>query len=120
MVPGDSWNDQTGFTLQEQDFFASREKYLADYAAEVAPILEKTYRQEAAVRFRFSAFAAYFRDFMHSLPRLARVIFKPVIAFKLANRPGPYWMLISIRKRSTRHWSFPPISPSASKCTKPC
>jgi len=93
MAPGDSWSDATGFRLQEQDFFTNREKHLAEYAADVAPILEKTYANEARVRLTFSAFEAYFRDFMRSLPRLARIIFKPVIAFSLTGRPGTYWVL---------------------------
>lgn len=93
MVPGDSWSDQTGFELQEQDFFTNREKHLAEYAAEVAPILEKTYQKEASARLTFSTFETYFRDFMSSLPRLARIIFTPVIAFSLSNRPGTYWVL---------------------------
>jgi UDP-MurNAc hydroxylase len=93
MVPGDSWSDRTGFTLQEQDFFTNRGKHLAAYAADVAPILEKTYAKEARARLEFSAFETYFRDFMRSLPRLARLVFKPVIAWSLSNRPGAYWVL---------------------------
>ena len=93
MVPGDSWSDQTGFQLQEQDFFTHREKHLAQYAADVAPILEKTYQREATVRLTFAAFETHFRDVMRSLPRLARLIFKPVVAFNLSNRPSPYWVL---------------------------
>jgi len=93
MVPGDSWSDRTGFQLQEQDFFTNREKHLAQYAADVAPILEKTYQREAKARLTFAAFETHFRDVMRSLPRLARLIFKPVVAFNLSNRPSPYWVL---------------------------
>src|SRR2546430_15943951 len=50
MAPGDSWSDAIGFRLQEQDFFTNREKHLAEYAADVAPMLEKTYANEARVR----------------------------------------------------------------------
>src|SRR5207249_1716558 len=93
MVPGDSWSDQTGFELQEHDFFTDRERHLAEYAAEVAPLLEKSYQKEATVRCKFSAFETYFRGFMKSLPRLAHIIFKPVIAFNLSNRGDTYWVL---------------------------
>jgi UDP-MurNAc hydroxylase len=93
MVPGDSWSDRSGFTLQPHDFFEEREKHLAAYAEEVAPLLEETARREAKARLSFAAFERYFRDLMDSLPRLSRVLFKPVIAFTLSNRPGPYWVL---------------------------
>ncbi len=93
MVPGDSWSDRSGFQVQAQDFFTHREKHLTQYAADVAPILEKTYRREAGVRLTFAAFETHFRDVMRSLPRLARVIFKPVVAFKLSNRRSTYWVL---------------------------
>jgi UDP-MurNAc hydroxylase len=93
MVPGDSWSDREGFKLQEHDFFDNRDRHLAAYAAEVAPLLEEQYRREERARLKFSAFETYFRDVIASVPRAARLLFKPVVAFTLSNRPGPAWVL---------------------------
>jgi UDP-MurNAc hydroxylase len=99
MVPGDSWSDRDGFTLKPHDFFENREEHLAAYAAEVASLLEETYRREEKARLTFAAFEAYFRPFMDSLPRLSRIVFTPVIAFQRSNRPGPWWVLDFERRR---------------------
>ena len=99
MVPGDTWSDRSGFTLQEHDYFTNREKHLADYAAEVAPVLEAAYRREERAEVTFSAFEAYFRDFLTSLPTLSRIIFKPVIAFSLSSHRGRYWILDVAQRR---------------------
>jgi hypothetical protein len=99
MVPGDSWSDRDGFKLQAHDFFDNRDRHIAAYAEEVAPLLEATARREAKARLTFEAFEAYFADFMKSLPRVTRLLFKPVIAFRLSNRPEAHWVLDLNRRR---------------------
>jgi UDP-MurNAc hydroxylase len=99
MVPGDAWSERAGFKLQEHDFFDNRDTHLAAYAADVAPLLEAQDRREAQARLTFAAFETYFRDVMRSVPRLARVLFKPVVAFTRSNRPGPVWVLDFDRRR---------------------
>jgi UDP-MurNAc hydroxylase len=93
MVAGDSWSDGTGFDIQEQDFFTEREKHLREYAEEVAPALEESYRKEDKVKLGFEPFAAYFREFMRSLPWLSTLAFKPVMAFEVEGRPETLWIL---------------------------
>jgi UDP-MurNAc hydroxylase len=99
MVPGDSWSDRDGFKLQEHDFFDNRDRHIAAYAEEVAPLLEATERREAKARLKFEAFETYFADFMRSLPAVTRLLFKPVIAFRLSNRPEAHWVLDLDRRR---------------------
>src|SRR5947207_4535243 len=50
MVPGDEWNDNHGFTLQEHDYFTNREKHLIQYAAQVSDKLQSFYAREDRVK----------------------------------------------------------------------
>jgi UDP-MurNAc hydroxylase len=93
MVPGDSWSHWEGFKLREHDFFTHRDRHLAAYAEEVAPLLHAHYRTEDAVKLPFSLFQKYFQDFMASLPWLTRIVFKPVVVFSLSNRQEACWVL---------------------------
>ena len=93
MVPGDSWDSQRGFHLQEHTFFSDRDRHLDEYAAEVAPILEDYYRKEDAVQVPFGAFEHYFRGLMDSLPWFSRFLFKPVVAFQVRQNPQTLWVL---------------------------
>jgi UDP-MurNAc hydroxylase len=93
MLPGDSWSDDDGFALQKEDHYTDRERLLAEYASEKAPVLEQQYRKEEAAKLEFAPFAEYFQRFMSALPIFSRIVFKPVVVFTLSNRPGTNWVV---------------------------
>jgi UDP-MurNAc hydroxylase len=93
MVAGDSWDDQSGFQLQEQDFFTNRERHLQEYAEEMAPVLQEQYRREANVTMQFRDFDKYFSKLMKSLPWFSRFLFKPIVVFELQGQPDVHWVL---------------------------
>jgi UDP-MurNAc hydroxylase len=99
MLPGDSWSDQGGFELQKEDHYTDRERLLAEYATEKAPLLEQHYRKEDAVRLEFPVFEKYFQRFIAALPVLSRLVFKPVVVFHLLNRPGTNWVVDFNRRK---------------------
>lgn len=108
MVAGDSWSDETGFAIQQQDFFVDRDRHLAQYAEEVAPLLEDSYRKEAKARLSFAPFEAYFRKFMASLPWFSHFLFSPPIAFEVEGQPAVLWMLDFKSKRVYEATGRPP------------
>jgi len=99
MVAGDSWDDQSGFQLQEQDFFTNREQHLREYAEEMAPVLREQYRKEQEVNMLFRDFDNYFTRLMKSLPWFSHFLFKPIVVFELHGRPDVHWVLDFDRKQ---------------------
>lgn len=93
MIPGDSWSDDYGFKLQEHDYFTNKEAHIEAYAHEVAPKLERTYEQEARVQCPFRLFQRYFQAKLDALPRITRLIFRPLIVFGLSDRDPVYWVV---------------------------
>ena len=99
MLPGDSWSDEDGFRITKEDYFSDRERRLAEYAAEKAPILEKQYQKEEAARLEFAPFEKYFQRFVDSLPWFSRMVFKPVVVFRQSNRPDVWWIVDFNRRK---------------------
>jgi UDP-MurNAc hydroxylase len=92
MIPGDSWDERKGFSLQPeaQDYFVNREAHLRAYATELDKSMQAYYREEDAVDIAFDAFAEYFRAFATSLPWLVRRVFSPIVAFERSGREGAW------------------------------
>jgi UDP-MurNAc hydroxylase len=107
MLPGDSWSDRDGFEIQPEDHYSDRERRLAEYATEKAPVLEQFYRKEDAARLEFSLFEKYFQKFMASLPAISRLVFKPVVVFHLLNRPDANWV-VDFNRRKVYEAAEPP------------
>jgi len=99
MVAGDSWDDQKGFQLQEQNFFTNREQHLQKYAEEMAPVLREQYRKELNAKISFRDFDSYFGKLMKSLPWFSRFLFKPIVVFELHGQPDVHWVLDFDRKQ---------------------
>ena len=55
MIPGDSWSSQSGFALQDHDYFSNREGQLAAYQARVQPTLDRQAATEAKANISLSA-----------------------------------------------------------------
>jgi UDP-MurNAc hydroxylase len=98
MVPGDSWNSETGFTRSEQDPWSDVPARIAVMADEVKPTIEKQYAIEAATQLRFVDFHDYFMGFARSLPPGARWLFKAPIVFETQASSEPFWS-VDLRKR---------------------
>ena len=98
MVPGDSWSAESGFQLQQQDYFENRESYLSDYAREMEPALQKQYRLEDGVELSFRAFQKYFTKFMDAMPAILRLVSRPVAVFSFLNLPDRHWVVDFKRK----------------------
>lgn len=93
MVPGDSWDSEKGFHLQQQDYFENREHYLAEYQREMEPVLQKQYRLEDGVELSFRAFQKYFQKFMGAVPGILRMVSRPVVVFSFLNIPDRHWVV---------------------------
>jgi UDP-MurNAc hydroxylase len=93
MVAGDAWSDASGFEIASQDWFSNRHARLAAYAAQQRPQLEAQYALEAETEMPFRAFERYFRAQLGALPRLSRLVFRPVVVFELKDRPHVHWVV---------------------------
>lgn len=70
MVPGDRWSSETGFRLQEGDWFERRDERLAEYRARVAPTMERQAALEARITVPFKRVERFFAELSHKLPGL--------------------------------------------------
>ncbi len=93
MLAGDSWSVEDGFQIRESDYFTRRDERVAEYAAEKAPILDAYYELESGVDVSFRPFKKYFQAQIDSLPRVLRLLFKPVIVFGLPGRDDIHWIV---------------------------
>lgn len=68
MVPGDRWNSDTGFHLQNGDWFERREEHLTEYRERVAPTMAKQARLEARVSVSLRLVERFFADMARKVP----------------------------------------------------
>lgn len=99
MVAGDSWDDERGFDVHGTDAFEHKEKYLADYLAEMTPKLEAQYEKEDRAKVDFAKFEEYFAELLRDMPPFSRRVFRPVVAFQHAGAPGRSWVVDFGRRR---------------------
>ncbi len=70
MVPGDKWDSDRGFELQDHDWFDRRDAHLAEYRARVAPSLDKQTAKEARIGVSFKTVERYFQKLARDVPAL--------------------------------------------------
>ena len=68
MIPGDKWDSETGFMLQDHDWFEDRETKLARYRERVTPALERQAEFEARVQVSPKLVEDYFADLARNVP----------------------------------------------------
>jgi UDP-MurNAc hydroxylase len=68
MIPGDKWDSEQGFMLQDHDWFENREAKLADYRERVTPALERQAQFEARVQVSPKLVQDYFADLARDVP----------------------------------------------------
>jgi UDP-MurNAc hydroxylase len=68
MIPGDKWDSETGFVLQDHDWFDDRETKLASYRARVGPTLDRQAQFEARVQVSPKLVQDFFADLARDVP----------------------------------------------------
>jgi len=68
MTPGDRWNSETGFHLQNGDWFERRDERVAEYRERVQPTMAKQAALEARVSVPFKQVERFFADLSKKIP----------------------------------------------------
>lgn len=68
MTPGDRWNSDAGFHLQEGDWFERRDERIAEYRARVQPTMAKQADLEARVSVPLKLVQRFFGDLSAKVP----------------------------------------------------
>lgn len=101
MAPGDVWDGATGFDRTDVDWYADRERHLADLTATYRGKLDDQAAAEAGVTVAWRDFEGYFGRFVREVPRLlgGRLAPKPFVFHVPSDPDRPYWW-VSVRSRS--------------------
>lgn len=76
MISGDSWAEQTGFTLQSHDYFSQRARHLEEYRQRVADKLRATQLKEDKTQISLPQVAQYCTEFTRAVPWPLRLMFR--------------------------------------------
>jgi UDP-MurNAc hydroxylase len=68
MIPGDKWDSERGFMIQDHDWFEDREGKLASYRERVAPALDRQAQFEARVQVSPKLVQEFFAELAHAVP----------------------------------------------------
>ena len=68
MIPGDKWDSERGFMIQDHDWFEDRETKLANYRERIAPALDRQTEFEARVQVSPTLVKDYFADLARDVP----------------------------------------------------
>lgn len=111
MAPGDSWSVAGGFERGEVDWFepARREATLAELTEEVRPAVERSLAEEAGQTVSWSAFEAFFTEFVRALPPgSARFLLPRPVTFHVPSGGAtPAWV-VDARRRTVTRQAEPP------------
>ena len=101
MAPGDSWDSEQGFTLDDFDWYADRDAHLAELADIVEPAIVRSQHEESERTLTFDEFEEFFSAFVTALPPLTgRLAIKHPIVFAPRDVPGsPFWVVDAPGKR---------------------
>jgi hypothetical protein len=104
MGPGDSWSDDEGFVTDGGiAWWDGRLEAMQQAASDLAPVFERTYAEEAAIKLDFDTFRDYLQRFLKALPPfVARVLLKAPVVFWVADDERPYWVVDGRRGRIWR------------------
>ena len=111
MAPGDSWDSELGFTLDDFDWYADRDSHLAELADIVQPTIARSQHEESERTLSFSEFETFFSAFVKALPPLTgRFAIKRPIVFRLQDVPDArYWVVDLGGKRVYESETVPDI-----------
>ncbi len=102
MVPGDSWDEQGGFDLDDGDPYVDFTKSVAALEEKVRPIVDVSLAEEGERELDFDAFSRYFGEFVDALPWGANRLFKGSMVFAAPEGArAPFWV-VDPRRRQVR------------------
>lgn len=108
MAPGDAWDAVTGFARSGYDWYAERERHLAELTEQVRPAVERQTAREAGVHLPFEVFSRYFTALVRSVPRLAaRFLVPRPVVFHVPSSDRPFFVVDFRARRVTRSASPP-------------
>lgn len=68
LLPGDSWDSETGFDIAQDDWFTNKRAHLAAYRKRVSATLEKQAKLEARVKSPRKAVTRFFEELIEATP----------------------------------------------------
>jgi UDP-MurNAc hydroxylase len=107
MAPGDSWDEEGGFSVAPADPFADFAGNLAVLQAEAGPSVVASLAEEETRVLRYDAFRDFFGEFVRSLPPGVPRLFHGSVAFLVPGDELPYWV-VDLRRRRVYRASSPP------------
>jgi hypothetical protein len=111
MAPGDSWSVDGGFALGDTDWFDPevRRRTIDELREQVRPKVEASLAAEQGVTVEWSAFEAFFTEFVRSLPPgSARFLLPRPITFLVpSDVDTPSWV-VDARRRTVERRATPP------------
>jgi UDP-MurNAc hydroxylase len=76
MVSGDMWDSESGFHIQENDWFSRREEHIREYEERVRDRLEDTYEREAKAKVSMKRVDKYYARVFRAMPWFMRRQYK--------------------------------------------
>jgi len=111
MAPGDSWSVDGGFALGDTDWFDPevRRRTIDELREQARPKVEASLAAEEGVTVEWSAFEAFFTEFVRSLPPgSARFLLPRPITFHVpSDVDTPSWV-VDARRRTVERRATPP------------
>lgn len=88
MIPGDSWDSERGFTIQDNDWFEDRSAKLEAYRAKVAATLERQAEKEARTSVSLRTVERYFTKLAPAVPAVLSAALKGSEVLLVAKAAG--------------------------------
>lgn len=101
MAPGDVWDSATGFERSTVDWYADRDRHLAELAERYGPVIAARTAVEAGVTVQWADFENHLGRFVREVPRLfaRRLSPRPFVFFVPSDVEMPHWW-VSVRDRA--------------------
>ncbi len=108
MGPGDSWDSEAGFTIDDTDWYTDKIVKLREMPAAVKPTLDAQAAEEEGATVDWPKFRDYFTKFVKALPPGAgRLACKRPIVFQVESSDLPYWT-VDVAHRRVYRGAVPP------------
>jgi len=112
MAPGDSWNAETGFHINnarnDDDEYSDLDGALSRLSESAQPLLKWYYKEEGTVVPDFQLFRDYMSEFIRALPVGIQIVFQPVIVFDQPAADYRYWVVDFSRHTVFKTSQMPP------------
>jgi UDP-MurNAc hydroxylase len=108
MVPGDTWTSESGFALEQNDYYENQDQWIERLAQSADPKIRQEEADERTMTLTFQTFERHFGGFLRSLPPLIWLVLKRPMVFEVPSDPQRYWVL-DFRARTVRRRAEPPV-----------